>query len=229
MNPTETKRLQGIRCWNAIGVWGNHSCSELKEWVHCQNCPVLSSAGRSLFEQAPPSGYIEEWGELLAEEENERTLLKNSILVFRLGDEWLGLPAAVFQSMEDPRVIHKVPHRSNKVLLGVVNIRGALQLCISLRDLLDVPASVAVLAERDSVLSRSRLALVERAGERWAFPVDEALGIHRFHPSEVQNAPVTVTKQAAPFTTGLLSVQDRTVGLLDEELMFYHLKRNALG
>jgi chemotaxis-related protein WspD len=229
MNAIETQRLQATRCWNRIGDWGDHSYPELKEWIHCQNCPVLSSAGRSLFDQAPPADYIEEWGKLLAAEENERALLRNSILVFRLGDEWLGLPAAVFQSMEDPRTIHRVPHRSNKVLLGVVNIRGALQLCISLRDLLDIPPSTVVVGERDSVLSRKRLAFVDRGGDRWAFPLDEALGIHRYHSSEVQNAPVTVAKQSAPFTKGLLAIQDRTVGLLDEELVFYHLKRNALG
>ena len=30
-------------CWNRIGVRGDRSCPELKQYVHCRNCPVYSA------------------------------------------------------------------------------------------------------------------------------------------------------------------------------------------
>jgi chemotaxis-related protein WspD len=116
-------------------VWGNHSCRELATWVHCHNCPVLHKAGRSLFNQTPPGDYLEEWGALLAEAHEERAVGKESLMIFRLGAEWLGLRAGLFQSIEEQKAVHRIPHRSNKILLGLVNIQGGLQLCISLRTL----------------------------------------------------------------------------------------------
>ena len=215
------------RCWSRIGVWGDHTCPELKTWVHCQNCPVLHQAGRALFNQTPPDDYLQEWETLLAEAHEERAAGKDSLLIFRLGGEWLGLRASLFRSIEDQKPVHRIPHRSNRILLGLVNIQGGLQLCISLRALLEIGEAQASAAR--GLLQRERLAFVERAGDRWVFPVDETMGVHRYSAAEVQNVPVTVAKAGASFTRGLLEVQDRTVGLLDEELVFYHLKRSALG
>jgi chemotaxis-related protein WspD len=210
-------------------VWGDHSCAELPKWIHCQNCPVLRRSGLALFEQPAPRDYLDEWENLLAAEQDARAVVRESILVFRLGTEWLGLRAAVFQSIEEIRVVRRIPRRSNQILLGLVNIRGGLQICVSLRELLEIPAAAEDLSAGETRKARRRLALVSRAGENWAFPVDEALGVHRHEPGELQNLPVTVAKAAASFTKGILRVQGRTVGLLDEELVFFHLKRKALA
>lgn len=216
------------RCWSSIGVWGDHSCPELKNWVHCQNCPVLQRAGRSLFHQTPPADYLDDWERLLADTHDERAAGKDSQMIFRLGAEWLGLPASIFRSIEDQKTVHRIPHRSNKILLGVVNIQGGLQLCISLQALLEIGDAEEQKMSR-GLLQRERLACVERGGDKWVFPVDEVMGIHRYLAADVQNVPVTVAKSSASFTRGLLAANDKTVGLLDDELVFYHLKRSALG
>ena len=41
------------------------------------------------------------------------------------------------------RPVHRVPHRSNSVLTGLVNLQGQVQLCISLHGLLGVTAPVS--------------------------------------------------------------------------------------
>jgi len=33
-------------CWTTIGVRGDASCPELKQHVHCRNCPVYSAGAR---------------------------------------------------------------------------------------------------------------------------------------------------------------------------------------
>ena len=51
-----------------------------------------------------------------------------------------------------------------------MNIRGGLQICISLRELLDIPEAV----DENSIVAgqrRQRMAFVDRGGDRWVFPV----------------------------------------------------------
>jgi chemotaxis-related protein WspD len=119
------------------------------------------------------------------------------------------------------QVIHRLPHRSNAVLLGIVNIRGEIQLCISLKGVLGLEEvssePVRGVFERMMVLEKNR--------DRWAFPVDEADGVHRFAADDVGNLPVTLGKAAVRFTTGVLSAGGRSIGLLDDELLAYSLKR----
>ena len=53
-------------------------------------------------------------------------------MIFRVGTEWLALPAAAIQEVSNLRPVHRVPHRTSGVLLGVVNVRGELLICVSL-------------------------------------------------------------------------------------------------
>src|SRR2546422_8139227 len=48
-------------CWNKIGVYGNSSCNELPQFVHCRNCPVYSHAGAQLLNRELPDGYRRGW------------------------------------------------------------------------------------------------------------------------------------------------------------------------
>jgi len=224
-NPSPTPSPPPLRCWSEIGVWGNHSCAELRRWTHCHNCPVFSQAGRRLLEQAPPADYIREWTDLLAEERTEEAKERVSLMIFRLADEWLALGSHLFREIAENRVIHRIPHRSNNVLLGLVNIRGGLQLCLSFRELLGIAESGSADTQPEK---GQRLAVVEKNGAGWVFPVDELLGIIRLPKDELQNVPVTVAKSSASFTRGIFTWTEKRVGYLDEELVFYHLKRTVL-
>jgi chemotaxis-related protein WspD len=84
-------------CWNRIGVWGDATCVELNEAVHCQNCPVYAAAGRSLLDREAPSGYLSEWTHVVAGENQDRVFDTVSALVFRLQKEWLALPTQLFK------------------------------------------------------------------------------------------------------------------------------------
>jgi chemotaxis-related protein WspD len=215
-------------CWNEIGVWADHSCPELKSWVHCHNCPVFSREGRTLFDRSAPADYLAEWTRVLAQETVEAGRDLKPIMIFRLGDEWLALSMHFFREIEEKRAVHRIPHRSDHVLLGLVNIRGSLQLCVSVRELLGIaPAAAAPTAKNGK--SHERLAVVQTANASWVFPVDEVRGVHRFAPADLQNVPVTVAKGSTPFTRGIIAVEDLRVGWLDDELLFFHLRRTVLG
>ncbi len=57
-------------------------------------------------------------------------------------------------------------------------------------------------------------------------PVDEIHGIHQFHPQQAQDVPATVAKSASTFTRKILPWRERSVGLLNHELLFIALKRS---
>jgi chemotaxis-related protein WspD len=222
-------------CWNQIGVVGDRSCPELKTYIHCRNCPVYAIAGRSLLEREPPPGYLEEWTHLLSQEKGAGEIQQVapigtiSIGIFRLSGEWLALPAHLLKEVTQSNPIHTLPHRSNNILLGLVNIRGEIQMCVSLSELLGLEA---VHANGNSKVSGphiyGRMIVVEKEDNRWVFPVDEIYGIHRIHPNDLTNVPSTLAKVPETYTKGVINWQSRSVSFLDDELLFYTLSKKVL-
>ncbi|NEO11968.1 MULTISPECIES: chemotaxis protein CheW [Moorena] len=234
-------------CWNQIGVTGDRSCPELKTFIHCRNCPVYSLAGRGLLEREPPPGYINEWTNLLVSQsvpqrESALTQLGEtiSVIIFRLGVEWLALSAKLFKEVTQPCVIHTIPHRSNEILLGIVNIRGEILMCVSLSHLLgleDNPANSdseqskiqqpLTLKSKTNVSSvmYQRMVVVEIEGNRWVFPVDEIFTVQRFHANELLDAPAVISNATYTYTKWIINWQDKKVNYLDDELLFYTLNR----
>ena len=156
-------------CWNRIGVHGDGSCPELGKVVHCHNCPVFAAAGRQLLQRRPPADYVEEWTRRLAKGEGEAAGETVPLLIFRLAEEWLGLDVTRAVEVAPARPARRIPHRSDRLLAGLVNIRGELHLCASLYELLGVTPPAPDAADG----ARPRLLVVEHQQRRWVFAVDE--------------------------------------------------------
>ena len=221
-------------CWRVVGISGDHSCPELKTFIHCRNCPVLADAARTFFDRDPPPGYLESWRQILEEPAADGTGETTSVLVFRLGKEWFALPATVLIEVTLPRPLHRVPHRGGG-LAGIVNIRGQLQLCLSLHVLLGLEASADGLQPSADRLptGAGRLIVLERegakGGERWVVGVDEVAGVYRLPRATVRAVPSTVAQAQHRCSTALFDWQERTVGLLDETLVFDGLADMVTG
>jgi chemotaxis-related protein WspD len=211
-------------CWRTIGVSGDRSCPELERFIHCRNCPVLAEAARAFFDRPAPEGYLESWKEVLEQPEKETGSATASVLVFRIGSEWLALPATVLAEVAPTRRVHRLPHLRGGVLTGLVNIRGQLQLCVSLAALLGF--------DRHSVQPQpgpdARLLLVDHDGDRWVFDVDEVAGVHRVPRSELRAVPATVSAAAQQACASLFAAHGRTVGLLDEVRLLAALHHRIL-
>jgi chemotaxis-related protein WspD len=230
-------------CWSQIGISGDRSCPELQTFTHCRNCPVYSAEGRRLLERDVPATSLREWTSLLATAPAKSTatlpsegalkakalpsLTSIALLVFRLQSEWLALPAHLFKEMTPPTIIHTLPHRSNEILLGLVNIRGELQMCASLANLLDLETAQASIYTASPVVYE-RMMVTERNGECWVFPVDEIYGVERVHPDELKSTPTNIAKSTNTYTKGLISWRDTHISVLDDELLFYTLTRRVL-
>jgi chemotaxis-related protein WspD len=126
--------------------------------------------------------------------------------------------------MTELKVIRRIPYRANPIFKGMVNIRGELQLCMSMHKLLGFEEPTNL--DKDAAAKR-RLAVTEKDRARWVFPVDEILGLVRCSPDELIKPPVTVSKAASPHVKFVLQKNDRQIGVLDEELTFYQLSRSV--
>ena len=154
---------------------------------------------------------------------------RNAIAIFRLEQEWFALPATMFHSIVSWRQVRPIPHRSNELLQGLVNVRGELLLCVSLAQFLKMPKALPSGVQR-------RLAIIEWEKHRWAFPVDEFQGIETLAPSTLLTPPATVLKASQTYTHSLLPWHDRashhsidrTINCLDETLLFDALTRKAI-
>lgn len=226
-------------CWHRIGGGGDASCPELAQHIHCRNCPVYARAGTRLLHRPPPPGYRRHWAAHYARAERgagpgEKPLAlhshrsaRTSATLFRLGPEWLALDTTLFQEVTEHRPMHSLPHRQMGVLLGLVNVRGELLLCVSLARLLELephqPPRQTPNPKPQTRTLTGRLLVIGAGPNRFAFPVDEVFGVHRFHRDELEAPPATVARDARSFTRGLFRWRQHTVGYLDGETLFRHL------
>jgi chemotaxis-related protein WspD len=218
-------------CWNRIGVRGDRSCAELARHIHCRNCPVFSAAARTLLDVPAPAGSRQKATEHFArpaqaEPGQAASVDTQSVIVFRLRAEWYAIRTAVCLEIADLRPIHSLPHRREAAVLGVVNVRGGLLVCVSLAVILGAAAQPEVVPTQS--LRRAavaRLLVARGAAGAVVFPVDEVHGMERFRPQELKDVPSTVAKGQATYTRALLSLSDRTVGLIDEQRLFHTVER----
>ncbi len=205
-------------------------------WTPSSTAAIVPSLPRprdTFFERPAPPGYLSEWSRWLGaspdvgapdagttNEENETRSHgeRVSVLIFRLGDEWLAFHTEAVAEVATPRPVHRVPHRSNEIVVGLVNLQGQVQLCVSLHGLLGAAASASASASRLIVLYDSKRA------EKWVFSADEVLGVHKVPRSQWRSVPSTLVNPAVGFAEAVLSWKGRSVGLLDEQRVFTALR-----
>lgn len=181
-------------------------------------------SAKMLLDRKSEESYIAEWTALLQQPATlEGKADEQSVVVFRLAGEWLALSTAIFAEVAHTRTVHRIPHRSGFLLLGLLNLRGQLRLCVSLHKLLELEEAGHVGGRRRQY---ARLISIRKGEEQWTFPVDEVTGVIRFKNSQIQNVPVTVAKSTANYLHGVMQWEDKNVGLLDEELLFQSLRRS---
>ncbi|MCI8210056.1 chemotaxis protein CheW [Pseudomonas sp. S25] len=207
-------------CWNRIGIHGDRSCPLLVEHIHCRNCPVYAAAATTLLDRYALTRDDRDYapGADLQVETKTR-----SILVFRLGEEWLGFPTRCLIEIAPLQIIHSLPHQRSRALLGVANVRGALVACLSLVELLGLD-STGTPAQSGRIMPR--MLIVAAEGGPVVVPVDEVHGIHAIEEHLLDSASSSGTHANARFTRGVLQWKDYSLRLLDEEQLLSAVNRS---
>ena len=196
-----------------------------------------ANAAARLLQRPLPSSYRAQQTAQIAEKaRSDSSTSSFTALIFRLGREWLALPAAVCQQILAPVKSHSLPHRSNRTLLGIVNVRGQLLLKVSLLEILGLSeaADVAPAPQvKQSFRGYRRMVVVEKLSEEglpevWAFEVDELYGIHSLSFDSLQ--PVAAGTNASSYgcTQYIFSWKERQVSALNDVKLFDALRQKAL-
>ena len=163
---------------------------------------------------------------MLNQEKEEQSGGTISLGIFRLGKEWLALPVPLFQEVTEQSIIHTIPHRSNKILLGLVSIRGEIQICISLGELLGLETTNP--HHNITSIVYKRMVVVEKEGSRWVFGVDEIYGVYRAPQDSFSNVSTTISKATGTYTKAIIKWQDKNVICLDDDLVFNTINKRVL-
>lgn len=207
-------------CWNRIGVRGDKSCPRLLEHVHCRNCPVYAVAAIRLLDR-----YAVHRDEMEALQAPAATEATRSLLVFRLGEEWLALATRILVEVAPLAPAHALPHPRGRALLGVANVRGALVACLSLIELLGLDAT-GVPAPLPGRRAAPRMLVLDAPGGKLLAPVDEVDGIHEFDRRLLFAAEQSSALDAAKCSRGVLQWRGRSLRLLDEEQLLQTMIRS---
>ncbi len=206
-------------CWNRIGIHGDKACPLLEEHIHCRNCSVYSAAATRLLDRYS-----------LQQDQREAVVSKveidvktRSLLMFRLGEEWLGLATRTLVEVAPLQAIHSLPHQRSRALLGVANVRGALVACLSLVELLDLDGSVAPVSGGRIM---PRMLIIAAHGGPVVVPVDEVDGIHAIDERILDAASQSGAQASAKYTRGVLQYRGRSLRWLDEEQLLSAVTRS---
>jgi chemotaxis-related protein WspD len=210
-------------CWNTIGVRGDLSCDKLATRTHCRNCEVYAGAAQRNLQRPVSEGYREQWADHFRQLQDTRARDDSAALVFRIGLEWLALPARMVDSVAPQAAPHRLPHRSGAGLLGIVNVGGKLLPSVSLARLLGIDDG-----EAQAVAGRhtfARLVVLNWEGQSYALPVADLHGILRYPASTLTTPAATINKGLVRFMTGVLAHKDMHIGVLDAPLVGHQMAR----
>ncbi|MEM5387711.1 chemotaxis protein CheW [Paraburkholderia phymatum] len=219
-------------CWNRIGTRGDKSCPRLAEHARCLNCPVFEQGAARLLDRPLSDAELAQRAHAGTQTDDETSRVHasredaatQSALAFRIAGEWLALPTSTLREVDVIRAIHSLPHRRTRAVLGVVNVRGALTIAVSLGELLNMDHAAD--ARQTARNGYARMLVAAHDSEPVAFPVDEVEGVVRYAEGALLPVPATLARATAFHARGVLAWRDRTIGLLDPARLFDSIARS---
>jgi chemotaxis-related protein WspD len=169
-----------------------------------------------LLDRPIPEGYLDEWTKRVAMPKVEKEQESDSVLIFRIGTEWLSFSSRFVDELTEAGPIHRLPQHRSRTVMGVANVRGQLVVCISLADFLHISTDQS---------SKYRRMIVLRDGTlRLAIPVHDVSGTQRYYARDVQE--ITSTHAESRYTTVILPWNNLRVSCLDTAGLLEALRKS---
>ena len=147
----------------------------------------------------------------------DRRGLRTSVLAARAGGELVAIAATSATKVIGPTSIHRVPHRSNAVFLGLANHDGELLLCASIEAALG-------LAPRAEGTAPAAFIVAESGRERWAFGVDGIVGVVDVGEDAMRSPPMTVSAARSGCVRALARLDEGEAIVLEVGALFALLR-----
>lgn len=137
---------------------------------------------RALLDRPLTEADLRANSEIVAARPEVRRTRMQSVLVFEIGEERLGLAAGESHRVVPCSAVRRVPHRTNEVFAGIANIGGELTLVAHAGKAFGIDAGVL----------QTHFVVIGDAGARWAFAVDRVEGVRRMDADAALPPPATV-------------------------------------
>ena len=159
-----------------------------------------------------PDNYIDINTEAYRQSKSNEAQNLTSCVIFRKDNEWLALSSAILNEISERKSIHSLPHFSSKLIAGLVNIRGELEICIALENALSLKHH-EVQSERIS----ARMIVIVLDSGKYVIEADEVHGIFKVPADSIKQPPVTLSQDENNLISGVFDYDDRHIGLLDSK------------
>ncbi len=141
-----------------------------------------------------------------------------SSFVFRLGSRWFSCSTSLVKEVVGQKPVIQIPHKTNAILRGVVNINGELQLCVSLHQLLGIKQLMWN--------QYNRIVVIAKKGEIWAFAAEEIQGTLACDYNQIHPFSFESSHSISNYLLGTILFEEKEVNVLDEELLLSSLRRS---
>lgn len=208
-------------CWQRIGVRGDRSCELLVQHVHCHNCDRHAEAALLLLDRheqrldtidTTPAA-----DESVPESQSDQDT--QSVLIFRLGQNWLAVPSALLLEVTTPIAVHRLPYPRSRALRGLCNVRGTLVPCLAL----DV---VLGLSLENTPQDRPHMLILDAPGGALVAEVQAVEGIYALPQSQLQKTSHASGVAASQLASAVTQWQERSVTVLDADRLAQTLLRS---
>jgi len=199
-------------CWRKIGVYaGDHSCTRLREVVHCRNCDVFSAAARSVMLRE-----IEQVEDGFAAVPAIPAGVRSALLL-RIGGLRIGLPVARVIEIAADAPLRRVPHRTGRAVAGLTNVRGQLHLTLVPERLFGLEMSASTAQVDPEKHARPRIVLISAiVGAPVALRADNVTGVHGFALNALGPIPESLPAPLAECANAIGLFEEKHYLLLDE-------------
>ncbi len=134
------------------------------------------------------------------------------LLVFQLGQERMAFESVKVDQVTRASKLHRIPHRSNKILRGLCHLDGELMLCGDLAQLLELEPTPRPARDEPS---RTRMIVLGNEQNRWVVEVDAIEGVTAVVRDTFRPPPITVDAALSRYTQSLVTDDGPLVVLLD--------------
>lgn len=187
---------------------------EIAKLLERQDSPHLEDAILRLLDKPLTAPDLREATERVAQplELDDKDVVR--VLVFEMGAELMAVPSVHVKQVTRATSVHRIPHRTNKIVRGLCNLDSELLLCADLATLLDLPDSEGGSAGDSQ--SRRMIVLGDDA-HTWVVEVDAVRGVTSVPRGSFRRPPITADATLSRYTTNLIPVGEHTAALLDVE------------
>jgi chemotaxis-related protein WspD len=180
-----------------------------------------NKTGRGFLDRAIPSSFIDENTSKYSVKPENEILKQKSFIVFRVLDKWVALKTKFFFESFDEKFIHIVPHRTNELFAGLINIHGKLLMAVDISSLINAGDTQKGTSKKDL----KRMLQIGNGKIRFVIKADEVIGNVHVDEEKIEDLPESISGSKDAVFKSRVFLRDKQVLIIDEDVFFEQIDK----